>query len=82
MEKNIIKIGKFEFMILVIIDNSKLIAISIGKELSKRFKSSYSRAYMSKILKKLREAGLIKVNKRVYTLTKNGEYYLELYNKL
>ncbi len=81
--KNIIKIGKFEFTILVIIENHpNPIAVLINRELRNRFNKVYSKGYISKVLKKLREAGLIKINKRVYELTKNGEFYVELYNKL
>ena len=79
--KNIIKIGKFEFMILVIVAEGNPRLKDINKNLNKRYKK-LSKGYLSKVMKKLRNAGLVMLDNSHYELTKNGEYYVELYNKL
>ena len=65
------KLGEKEFKILNLIKQKKK-----QIEIARDFK--VSRAYISKIFKKFRETGLIKNNK----LTKNGDYFLQLYKKI
>ena len=82
MKKNIIKIGQFEFIILVIVQEENPRNIDIINNLNKRYKKEYSRPYISQIMKKLTQAKLVTRKDNRYKLNTNGEYYFDLYNKL
>ena len=79
--KNIMKVGRFEFIIMIIIENEDTSVKTINLNLNRRYKHVYSKGYISKVLKKMKEFNLIKYDKG-YKLTKSGRYYVELYNKL
>ena len=75
------KVGRFEFIILIIIENGDTSVKTINLNLNRRYKHIYSKGYISKVLKKMKEFNLIKYNEG-YKLTKSGISYVELYNKL
>ncbi len=80
--KKIIKVGEFEFIILVIIAEKNPRLVDLINNLNKRYKKKFSVGYLSGVMKRLREAELVIRTENHYFLSKEGGYYLELYNKL
>ncbi len=80
--KKIIKVGKFEFIILVICQKHGPRLIDIINDLNQRYNKEFSRGYICNVMKKLRDAKLVTRDKEKYELTEKGDAYMELYDKL